>query len=48
MKKIADRYFFLSGLCTFPELWRFEKIWIVSCQQNISKTIEVRALKPGE
>ena len=49
MKKIADTYFiFLSGLCPFPELWPFEKIWMNSCQQNISKAIEPRALKPGE
>ena len=50
MKKIADRFFFffLSGLCPFPELWPFEKIWMNSCQQNISKAIEARALKPGE
>ena len=44
--KIADTYFFfLTGLCLFPELWPFEKIWMKSCQQNISKTIEVGALK---
>ena len=49
MKKIADMYFFfLSGLCPFPELWPFEKIWMNSCQQNISKAFEARALKPGE
>ena len=41
-------FFFLSGLCPFPELWPFEKIWMTSCQQNISKAIEARALKPGE
>ena len=29
----------------FPELWPFEKIWIESCQQAISKTIEPKALK---
>ena len=45
MKKIADRYFFLLGLCPFPELLPFEKIWMTSCQQIISKTIEARALK---
>ena len=32
-------------LCPFPELWPFEGIWMKSCQQNISKTIEARALK---
>ena len=48
-KKIikADTYFFFlpTGLCPFPELWLFEKIWIQSCQQNISKTIQARAMK---
>ena len=48
MEKIADTYFFPSGLCSFPELWPFEKILMKSCQQNISKTIVARALKPGE
>ena len=33
MKKIADK------------LWPFEKIWMQSCRQNISKTIEARAMK---
>ena len=37
--------FSLSGLCSFPELWPFEKIWMNSCQQNISKAIEARDLK---
>ena len=36
---------FLSRLCPFPELWAFEKIWMKSCQQNISKTVEARVLK---
>ena len=46
-EKIADAYFFffLSGLCLFPELWPFEKIRMESCQQTISKTIEARLLK---
>ena len=49
MEKIAVIYFFPpSGLCYFPELWPFEKIWMKSCQQNISKLIEATALKPGE
>ena len=39
---------FLSGLWLFPELCPFEKIWMNSCQQNISKAIEARALKPCE
>ena len=44
--KIPDMYFFfLTGSCPFSELWPFEKIWMQSCQQNISKTIEARALK---
>ena len=41
-------FFVLTGLCLFSELWPFEKIWMQSCQQNISKTIEARALKLGE
>ena len=49
MKKIVDTYFFfLTGLCTFSELWPFEKIWMQSCQQNISKTIAARAMKLHE
>ena len=49
-EKIGDAYFvFLSsGLCPFSELWPFDKIGIKSFQQNISKTIEARALKHGE
>ena len=44
MKK-ADTYFSPSGLCPFPELWPFEEIKMESCEQNISKTIEARALE---
>ena len=45
-EKIADTYFFSpSGLCPFPELWPFEKMWMESFQQAISKIIEARALK---
>ena len=47
MKKIADTYFF-SYQDYAPFLWPFEKIWMNSCQQNISKAIEARALKLGE
>ena len=48
-EKIADTYFFFSaGLCPFPELLPFEKIWMQSFQQNISKTVEARALKLDE
>ena len=39
---------FLDRIMPFSELWPFEKIWIQSCQQNISKTIEARALKLDE
>ena len=46
--KIADTYFFPSGLCPFPELRPFQKICMKSYQQNISKAVEARALKPGE
>ena len=49
MKKIADMYFFfLTGLCPFSVLWPFEEIWMQSCQQNISRTVEPRALKLDE
>ena len=41
-------FFFSTGLCPFPELWPFEKIWMQSCQQNISKTIEAKTLKLDE
>ena len=44
-EKIADAYFLPSGLCSFSELWPFEEIWIESCQQSISKTIEARAME---
>ena len=45
LEKIAVTYFSPSGLCLFPELWPFGEIWMESCQQNISKNIEARALK---
>ena len=48
MTPSAEFLFLPSGLCPFPELWLFEKIWMKSCQQNISKAIEARALKHGE
>ena len=32
----------------FSELWSFEKIRMKACQQNVSKNIEARALKPGK
>ena len=55
-KKIADTCFFflfffcfffvfLTGLCRFSELQPFEKIWMQTCQKNISKSIEARSLK---
>ena len=44
MKKYLTRTFPPSGVYPFP----FEKILMKSCQQNISKTIEARASKPGE
>ena len=48
-EKIADPYFFPhQDYALFPELWPFEKIKMKSCQQNITKAIEARALKPGE
>ena len=43
--KWVIRFFFLSGLCPVPELWPFEKIWMKSCRQNISKHIKAKALK---
>ena len=49
MEKKADIFFsFLSGLCPFPELWPFDKIWMKFCQHNISKTTEARPLKLGK
>ena len=45
MKKKLTHIFSPSGLCPFPELWPFEEIWMESCQQDISKSIEARALK---
>ena len=47
-EKIAEMYFFPSGLCPFPELWPFEKSMDEILPANISKAIEARALKPGE
>ena len=47
-KKLIRIFFFLTGLRPFSELWPFEKIRMQSCQQNISKTIEARALKLDE
>ena len=47
-KKLTRIFFFSTGLCPFPELWPFEKIWMQTCQQNISKTIKARALKLDE
>ena len=45
-EKVANTYFFsLSGLCPFPELWPLEKTWMKYCQQNLSITIDARALK---
>ena len=45
-EKIADPYFFSDqDYAPFPELWPFEKIWMESFQQAISKIIEARALK---
>ena len=35
-------------ICPFPELLPFEKIWMQSYQQNISKTIEAKAFKLDE
>ena len=43
-EKIDDTYFLL-GLCPFPELWPFEKIWKESCQNIIAKIGEAKALK---
>ena len=45
-EKIAETYFLsYQDSAFFSEFWPFEKIWLKSCQQNISKTIEARALK---
>ena len=48
MKKKLIHIFFLDRITPFSELWPFEKIRMQSCQQNISKTIEARALKLDE
>ena len=48
IKKIANRYFFLSGVSLFLELCPFEKIRMKSCQQDISKSICARSLKLGQ
>ena len=48
-EKIADMYFFsYQDYAPFPSYGPLKKIWMNSCQQNISKAIEARALKPGE
>ena len=48
-EKIADMYFFsYQDYAPFLSYGPFEKIWMNFCQQNISKAIEARALKPGE
>ena len=48
-EKIADTYFFSQQDCTpFLSYAVFEKIWMKSCQQNISKAVEARALKLDE
>ena len=44
-KRVDTYFFFLSGFCP---LLSYEKIWMESCQQVISKTIEARALKIEE
>ena len=48
-EKIADMYFFsYQDYAPFLSYGPLIKIWMNSCQQNISKAIEARALKPGE
>ena len=42
-EKIADTYFF--PLQDYAPFLSYEEIWMESCQRNISKTIEARALK---
>ena len=47
--KTADPiFFFLSELSPFLELCPFEKIRMISCQQDISKRIWARGLKLGQ
>ena len=48
-EKIAEMYFFsYQDYAPFLSYGPLKKIWMNSCQQNISKAIEARALKPGE
>ena len=52
-EKIADTYFFFfffsyQDYAPFLSYGPLKKIWMNSCQQNISKAIEAKALKPGE
>ena len=48
-EKIADTYFFsYQDYAPFLSYGPLKKIWMNSCQQNISKAIEARALKPSE
>ena len=48
-EKIADMYFFsYQDYAPFLSNGLLKKIWMNSCQQNISKAIEARALKPDE
>ena len=46
-EKIADTFFFFSyqDYALFLSYDPLKKIWMESCQQTISKSIEARALK---
>ena len=43
-EKVTDIFFFAYQDYAPFGLWPFEKMCMESCQQNISKTIEARAL----
>ena len=47
-EKIVDIFFSQQDFAPFLSNSPLKQIWTKSCQQNISKTIEARALKPGE
>ena len=48
MKKIADIFFSQKDYARFLSYCPLKKIWMQSCQQNISKPLEARALKHFE
>ena len=49
-EKIAENFILLvlTGLCPFPEIWPFEKIWSKKRKKKKKNTIEARALNLDE